>query len=322
MSEFFRWQDGERLIVFGAGAAAEAWPDADLLTTERGRAAMPEAALASARAIHLVPAGQVPQAAAAVAEAVFGPRLVAWGGGRVIDAAKAIASVRGGSVCAVPTTLSGAEMSSRHRRLPGHDDSPAVRPVLVLADPDLMAGQPERPRRWSAMNAMGHAVQSLSAPGRNPVASLAANQAAAQLALGLEAADGGRELLAEGALLAGYAIGSTGLGFHHALCQTVVRACDVSHAGVNAALVPVTAVELTRRYPVELARLPASLNCPPDELGECLAQLAGGVRLRDLGVPCDRLAEIAARAARRPEIAQLKDPPTAGRLVELLETGW
>ena len=70
-------------------------------------------------------------------------RLVAWGGGRVIDTAKAIASVTGAQVCAVPTTLSGAEMTSLHRKIAGRESGPSVRPVLVLADPPLMCSLPE-----------------------------------------------------------------------------------------------------------------------------------------------------------------------------------
>ena len=41
--------------------------------------------------------------------------LVALGGGRVIDVAKAIAAVREVRVAALPTTLSGAEMTRIHR---------------------------------------------------------------------------------------------------------------------------------------------------------------------------------------------------------------
>jgi len=318
----FRWQDGERLIVFGAGAAAGVWTGADLLTSERGRSGIPADILDSARAVHLVPAGQVPEAAAAIAAAVRGPRLVAWGGGRVIDAAKAIASVVGGPVCAVPTTLSGAEMTSRHRRLPGHDDSPPVRPLLVLADPDLMAAQPRAQRRESAMNALGHAVQSLVSAGRNPVAGLAAVRAAGLLAQGVDAPGGDRPALAEGAILAGYAIGSAGLGLHHAVCQSVVRACDVSHAAVNAAMLPHTAAELQRRDPPALSDLAAAVGTPPEGLGGRLARLSGGGRLRDLGVPESALAVAAAAASARPEVAAMPDPPGDAELAVLLARAW
>ncbi len=69
----------------------------------------------SARAVHLVPAGQVPETAAGLLDVAGSSRLVAYGGGRVIDTAKAVASVTGAEVAAIPTTLSGAEMTGIHR---------------------------------------------------------------------------------------------------------------------------------------------------------------------------------------------------------------
>ena len=69
----------------------------------------------AAQRVHLVPAGPVPKASAAIIDDVGSERLVAFGGGRVIDSAKAIAAVRGGEVAAIPTTLSGAPMTAIHR---------------------------------------------------------------------------------------------------------------------------------------------------------------------------------------------------------------
>ena len=56
-------------------------------------------------------------------------RFVALGGGRVIDVAKAVAAARGGGAraMAVPTTLSGAELTSVHRHAEGVDDVDAAR---------------------------------------------------------------------------------------------------------------------------------------------------------------------------------------------------
>ena len=80
-------------------------------------------------------------------EGVGSSDLVALGGGRVIDAAKAIAAVRGAEVAAIPTTMSGAEMTAIHRLPAGQEGVAGVRPSLVLADPDLMT---ERPRGRAA----------------------------------------------------------------------------------------------------------------------------------------------------------------------------
>ena len=61
------------------------------------------------------------EVAARLIEDVGDGDLVALGGGRVIDVAKAIAAVGGGRVAALPTTLSGAEMTAIHRLPEGHE---------------------------------------------------------------------------------------------------------------------------------------------------------------------------------------------------------
>src|ERR1700686_459076 len=90
----FRWQDGDRLIVFGRGAIAGAGDllesDYTLLSTPRASAMAPEV-VAGAAAVHEVRPGRVDELAGAL-RAVEGQRLVALGGGRVIDVAKALAA--------------------------------------------------------------------------------------------------------------------------------------------------------------------------------------------------------------------------------------
>ena len=124
---------------------------------------------------------------------------------------------------AIPTTLSGAEMTRIHRRAAGADQrAPTVRPRVVVNDPDLSASQPLAELAASALNALGHAVEGPCTPLANPVATLAAHDGARLLARSLrEQPD--REALALGALLAGYVIDSTGYGLHHVLSQTLVR---------------------------------------------------------------------------------------------------
>jgi maleylacetate reductase len=95
-----------------------------------------------------VPAGQVDVVAAQLRAAVTGSRLVALGGGRVIDVAKALAAADPPrDVVAIPTSLSAAEMTGVHRRAQGvAPGTPCVRPVLVINDPRLSAHNP--PMRW------------------------------------------------------------------------------------------------------------------------------------------------------------------------------
>src|SRR5205823_4226021 len=135
------------------------------------------------------------------------------------------------AVAAVPTTLSGAEMTSLHRKIDGREQGPSVRPALVLADPALMTSLPEPELRMSAMNALAHAVEALYGPGANPVATLAALRGAELIAAGDRAL---------GSLLCAYAVDSAGYAVHHVLCQTTVRVAGTGHAETNAAVLPQT----------------------------------------------------------------------------------
>src|SRR3954471_23710943 len=120
----FTWEAGERVIRFGRGTiatAAEALGDGYvLLTTPRAETTAPEVA-ALAGSVRHVDAGNVDALSAALLGEVTGPFVVALGGGRVIDTAKAIGGVTGARVAAIPTTLSGAELTPFPRLPPGGD---------------------------------------------------------------------------------------------------------------------------------------------------------------------------------------------------------
>jgi alcohol dehydrogenase class IV len=319
----FRWQDGERLIRFGPGVLAEA-PDLlgegyALLTTERAQAQAP-ALVERAGAVHLVAAGRVDEVAAGLRGRVSGELLVALGGGRVIDVAKALAAADPPRrVAAVPTTLSAAEMTSLHRHVAGVPaDTPRVRAAIVLNDPALSASQPEPELAASAGNALGHAVEAPATTLANPVASLAALEGARRLVAGFALAEPDREELALGALLAGFATGSTLYGLHHVMSQTLVRVGGAGHGPANVSLLPHTVVALERRTPEALGPMLEAVGEGPVLLRE-RAGLAG---LRDVGIERSLLPECADAAAARPELDLT--PPRASRdeLLSLYEAAW
>jgi alcohol dehydrogenase class IV len=309
VAQGFDWRDGERLIRFGPGAVGTAGalltalslrPYA-LLTTGRAAAQAP-GLVAAAAVVLVVPPGPVPAAASAVAAEAQGYErtgrahaLVALGGGRVIDAAKAIAAANGIPCAAVPTTLSGAELSRAHRTLPGYERVPPVRPALVVSDPALSASQPLPGLAASAMNALGHAFEALYAPGTNPVAEAAALRAARSLAAGLAGGEPDRGALALGALLAGYAIGATGMALHHVLCQTIVAVSGAPHAQTNAVMLPRTVAFVAARLP----RIAAPFA---DALAGGFA--AAGVR-RPLGQSAPDAARLVTELAARAEVPGL-----------------
>jgi alcohol dehydrogenase class IV len=324
----FTWQDGERTIRFGRGAIADAprllGDTYTLLTTERAQQAAPEV-VERASAVHLVGPGLVDQLAAELHDAVGDARLiVALGGGRVVDVAKALAGVRphGARAAAIPTTLSAAEMTRIHRTPAGHEDARNVRAAIVINDPDLSASQPISEFAASSANALAHAVEAPVTTLASPVPTLAAREAmrlidVAWLVEGEDPSYLGREQLAQAALLSGYAIDATRYGLSHVMSQTLVRVGGAGHGQANAAVLPVAIGALEQRYPGRV---------DPDgtlaELARRLARRAGADGIRRLGVDEAKLADCAQAAAQRPDLRYTPPAADAEELLALYRAAW
>jgi len=324
----FRWRDGERTVVFGRGAATAALEALGtgytLLTTARGEDALP-ALVSGAGALHHVPPGRVDEVAAALRPEVEGELLVALGGGRVVDVAKALAAADPPRrVAAVPTTLSGAEMTWLHRHASGvAAGTQRVRPAIVVNDPALSASQPPPELTASALNALAHAVEAPATTHANPVATMAAAGAAKLLAGGLDdAAEPDRDALALGALLAAYATDSAWYGLHHVLSQTLVRVSGAAHGAVNAVLLPVTAAALRKRAPQALEALDDALGGDVTARVRALRGHSRAQRLRDLDVEHDLLPAAAAAAAQRPELDLTPPRADEAEILGLYESAW
>jgi maleylacetate reductase len=198
----------------------------------------------------------------------------------------------------------------------------------VVADPELMASQPEPELVASSMNALAHATESLYTPLANPVAELAALRAASLISAGLTGADVDGPALALAAILAGYAVGSTGLAIHHATCQTIVRLSGSPHAETNAVMLPYFARLMAPRAPAALGALAEALGDPVGEAGAAAALIArlaarsGHTRLSTLGVEESRLPEIADAVQDHRGLAATPDPPGRDDLLRLLEAAY
>ncbi|HEY5051821.1 MAG TPA: iron-containing alcohol dehydrogenase [Solirubrobacterales bacterium] len=334
MSGDFIWRDAGRDVVFrgdGIDAAPallreNGFAPFELLSTPRALLGAEELA-AAAEAVHEVDPGGVPKAAAALLDTVRSQRLVALGGGRTIDTAKAVASVTGARVAAIPTTMSGAEMTGIHRLPEGAEERVAgmVRPALVIADPDLITSQPEAELRMSSMNALAHGADSLYTPFANPVSQMTALQGAGAIAKALdqdpEARD--RGALALGSILCGYAIDSGMFALHHVICQTLVRICGSPHALTNAAILPGAMAFMVPRAPNHLIALAAVLETDPDHI-ELRIQALGGnpPGLGASGADRSKLNEAVEAILNRTELSFTPSPPSGEELKELIETAW
>jgi alcohol dehydrogenase class IV len=332
----FVWRDAGRTVVFEAGGIAAApkllaehgIEQFELLTTKRHLDA--GEGLAAAAVHELPPADPaiaVPESAAALLDSVGAPNLVALGGGRTIDTAKAIAAVTGATVAAIPTTMSGAEMTGIHRLPAGAEDRvrSLVRPTLVIADPKAMTSAPEPELRASSMNALAHGADSLYTPFANPVSRMTALRGAELIATSLaeDPAERNRAALAQGSILCGYAIDSGSFSLHHVICQTLVRICGAPHASVNAAILPRAMSFMTPRAPDGLEPLATAVGANSASIEARLLELGGNpLGLGDQGADRAKLPEALDAMLLRPELAFTPEPPTRSDLEQLIDSAW
>jgi maleylacetate reductase len=335
----FVWRDAGRTVVFRDGGAAAApkllaeygMEPFELISTPRHLGSAAELADAAAAVRELPaaePATAVPESAAELLGAsADSPNLVALGGGRTIDTAKAIASVTGARVAAIPTTMSGAEMTGIHRLPAGSENRvrELVRPTLVIANPELMTSAPEPELRASSMNALAHGADSLYTPFTNPVSEMTALHGAELIAATLDEnpTKRNRPGLALGSILCGYAIDSAAFALHHVICQTLVRTCGAAHAGVNAAILPRAMSFLVPRAPDGLEPLATALGTDPDAIEARILELGGNPPgLGDQGADRTKLPEAIDAMLLRPELAFTPEPPTRPDLEQLIDNAW
>jgi len=329
----FTWRDANRTVLFRRGALEGAAAslvengvgEFDLLSTSRALAQAGGLADAAA-AVHEVAPGGVPEVSAALLGQASSPTLVAFGGGRVIDTAKAVASVEGQRLAAIPTTLSGAEMTGIHRFPAGAEERAKglVRPELVIADPEPMTSQPEPQLRWSAMNALAHGADSLYTPFANPVSRMTALRGAELIGAALDQSpdDRDRAALALGSILCGYAIDSALFAIHHVICQSLVRELGIPHAETNAAILPHAIAFMRERAPEQIGDLAKALDTDLDSLPDRIAELGRPQGLGELGAEKVDLEAALDAIEARPQLAFTPDPPNREQLRTIIEAAW
>ena len=236
--------------------------------------------------------------------------VIALGGGSSTGVAKAIAKETGLRILAVPTTYAGSEMTSiwglteAARKTTGRD--PRVLPVSVVYDPELTLTLPADISAASGMNAMAHLVEGLYAPGVSPVSRLLAAEGVRALASSLPAVVrvpgdlGARSEALYGAWLAGWTLGTTGMGIHHKVCHVLGGAFDLPHSGVHSAVLPYATAYNAQAAPVamaliEQALLAAGRPAAPAATGlwDLTREIGAPTSLASVGFPADAIEEVA-----------------------------
>lgn len=203
---------------------------------------------------------EVAATAIAQAQETNADLLVAVGGGSSIGMAKAVAKELHLPILAIPTTYAGSEMTpiwgltENNIKTTGRDR--AVLPVTVIYDPQTTLTLPVDMSMSSGMNALAHLVEALYAPEVSPISVVESRQGIRALASALpRIARNPSDLDARaeamyGACLAGWALGTNGMGIHHKICHTLGGKYNLPHAQTHSAVIPY-ATEFNEDYAPE-----------------------------------------------------------------------
>jgi maleylacetate reductase len=259
--------------------------------------------------------------------------LLVVGGGSAIDLTKAVSSATGLRHVSVPTTYSGAEWTTSFgirnpgRLMRGHGSG--AHPAGILYEPKLTLDLPRSVTGGTSMNALAHCAEALYVEGHNDEADRDALEGAKLIGESLPSVleDGHdletRSTLLRGAMHAGAAFGSAGLGLAHAMAQALGGRYGIAHGAANALCLPPA---LRFNGPVAGAEIARFANAfgTDDAATRCeeLARLSGFERLRDLGVPEDELDEVAEAAAARPGALVNPRKASPAEVAELLRSIW
>jgi len=196
--------------------------------------------------------------------------IVALGGGSSLDSAKGIALVVANPtfssakfdysitpdcpavpIIAIPTTSgTGSETNNWGviddpiRQCKFYVGDASTTPVAAILDPELTLGLPPRPTAGTGIDALTHAIESLTSKGSTPVSAAYAHQAVKLIsrALPIAVKDGANVVargdMLMGAHLAGLALTLSGLGLVHGIAHSVSAHVGAAHGEALATVLP------------------------------------------------------------------------------------
>ncbi len=260
----------------------------------------------------------------------FGAEVViGFGGGSVMDAAKAVAvvAVRGGSasdyvlpnvveggdvlpVVAIPTTCGTGSEVTRYAILTNEVSKrkvamvgSAIIPKVAIVDPEVLKHLPKDMVKWTALDAFSHAIESYSSVNANPLSDSHALLAMKLIVENIvDAIEGDFKALKNlhiASTLAGLAINSTGTTALHALGYYLTTHHGVQHGLANAVLMPyvmdinLRAIEPTKVDTLALLLRTQGVDGVVATIKVLLRKLGIPLTIKELGVSKDELRNYA-----------------------------
>ena len=255
------------------------------------------------------------------------------GGGSTTGLAKAVALTTGLPVIAVPTTYAGSEatpvwgLTEGAKKTTGTDRR--VLPRVIVYDAALTMSLPVDMSVASGLNALAHCVDSMWAPGADPINAAFAAEGIRSLASGLPkvVADpmdlDGREHALYAAYLSAAAFASAGSGLHHKICHVLGGKYNLPHAQTHATVLPYVLAFNGPAAPAAERRIAAAFGAASalDGLVALKRELNAPHALADYGFTAESVPEAA--AAILPSVPPSNPRPvTAEDLRRLLLAAW
>jgi len=334
-------------VIFGAGRAAELGAELERLGVRRAMLCMtprgPERYRALIAALGERAAGvfagaephcpePVVKAAIEQFRALDADGAVAIGGGSTVGLGKWISAETGKPYVALPTTLSGSEMTpilgikvgaeKRTRR------EPKALARTVIYDPELSLALPAHETATTGMNSLAHCVEALYPAEPNPVARLIALEGIRALFEGLPASVARpRDLAARsralyGGFLGGLLVQLVGIGLHHKICHVLGGRFGAPHGESNSAMLAQVVAFNAPYIPDVMADLRVATGSadPAAAIFDLANRMGAPVSLEQLGIDPAGF-EVAARDAVQ-QTAFNPRPLDVASVQALLQDAW
>jgi len=269
--------------------------------------------------------------------------VIALGGGSPLDAGKAVALMVGQErplfdfvdegdnwkrvraeavvpIVAVPTTAgTGSEVGraslitnskTERKRIIFH---PKMLPSMVIADPELTVGMPQKLTAATGMDALAHNIEAFCSPTFHPMAEGIALEGIRYIAHSIEEAHkNGGDLEARSRMLAASIMGSAafqkGLGAVHSLSHAIGGKYDLHHGMLNAVLLPYVLEFNKKSLGPKWDRLSQALGSDPLRwVLNLRVRLKIPHTLMELGAP-EQVLELAEAATADPSAATNPEP--------------
>lgn len=254
----------------------------------------------------------VAEAAARVVRNSGAAATICIGGGSTIGLGKFIAVTEGKPQVAIPTTLSGSELTPIYGFRSGSEKrtgvNPAAVPRLVIYDPRVSLSLPGQETALSGMNCLAHCVEAFYVPAAGRLSDTLAAEGIRVLFGALPGCldrpddESARGDALYGGLLGGLLVAMVGIGLHHKICHVLGGRFGLPHGASNAIILSQVIAFNAPAMPEAIRRMAEAMDAadPARACFDLARRLGAPTSLQEMGVDSEALGEVAAAITATP----------------------